>query len=169
MVRHLNLFLGLKCINLKVYLLVYFRPNRLSSTIGGNREMDQLYTTSHVWNITRKTTFSSMFSKIKWKSVKTEKGHKIPLISLQTKHFVITFINNLVGHKNCWHLWRQNTAVLRVYKFYAAIYCTIIYLGNITSGAWWMLRKTTSAGKVSSTKYFLKSQSPKLVRRGTFV
>ena len=32
-------------------------PNRLSSTIGGNREMDQLYTTSQVSNITRKTKF----------------------------------------------------------------------------------------------------------------
>ena len=45
------------------------RPNRLSSTIGGNREMDQLYTTSQVSNITRKTKFShiilDMFSKIK--------------------------------------------------------------------------------------------------------
>ena len=32
--------------------------NRLSSTIGGNREMNQLYTTSQVSNITRKTKFS---------------------------------------------------------------------------------------------------------------
>ena len=32
--------------------------NRLSSTIGGNREMDQSYMTSQVTNITRKTTFS---------------------------------------------------------------------------------------------------------------
>ena len=31
--------------------------NRLSSTIGGNREINQLYTTSQVSNITRKTTF----------------------------------------------------------------------------------------------------------------
>ena len=31
---------------------------RLSSTIGGNREMDQLYTTSQMSNITRKTKFS---------------------------------------------------------------------------------------------------------------
>jgi len=28
-------------------------PNRLSSTIGGNREINQLYTTSQVSNITR--------------------------------------------------------------------------------------------------------------------
>ena len=27
-----------------------------------------------------------------------------------------------------WHLWRQNTAVLRVYKSYVAIYCSRIYL-----------------------------------------
>ena len=33
-------------------------PNRLSSTIGGNREMVQLYTTLQVSNITRKTKFS---------------------------------------------------------------------------------------------------------------
>ena len=32
--------------------------NRLSCTIGGNREMDQLYTTSQVSNIPRKTKFS---------------------------------------------------------------------------------------------------------------
>ena len=32
--------------------------NRLSSTIDGNREMDQSYTTSQVSNITRKTKFS---------------------------------------------------------------------------------------------------------------
>ena len=32
--------------------------NRLSSTIGGNREMDQLYTTLQVSNITRKTKLS---------------------------------------------------------------------------------------------------------------
>ena len=31
---------------------------RLSSTIDGNREMDQSYTTSQVSNITRKTKFS---------------------------------------------------------------------------------------------------------------
>ena len=30
--------------------------NRLSSTKGGNREINQLYTTSQVSNITRKTT-----------------------------------------------------------------------------------------------------------------
>jgi len=28
-----------------------------------------------------------------------------------------------------WHLWRQNTTVLRVYKLYVAIYWTRIYLG----------------------------------------
>ena len=33
-------------------------------------------------------------------------------------------INNFVRHIFCWHLWRQNTAVLRAYTFYIAIYCT---------------------------------------------
>ena len=37
---------------------IQVKTNRLSSTIGGNREMDQLYTTSQVSNITRKTKFS---------------------------------------------------------------------------------------------------------------
>ena len=32
--------------------------NRFSSTIDGNREIDQLYMTSQVSNITRKTKFS---------------------------------------------------------------------------------------------------------------
>ena len=35
-------------------------PNRLSSTRGGNREMDQLYTTSQASNIPRKTKFSQI-------------------------------------------------------------------------------------------------------------
>ena len=35
-----------------------FCANRLLSTIGGNRKMDQLYTTSQVSNITMKTKFS---------------------------------------------------------------------------------------------------------------
>ena len=34
--------------------------NRLSSTIGGNRAINQLYTTSQVSNITRKTKFSQI-------------------------------------------------------------------------------------------------------------
>ena len=33
------------------------KANRLSSTIGGNREIDQLYTTSQVSNITSKMKF----------------------------------------------------------------------------------------------------------------
>ena len=36
---------------------LYFTSNRLSSTIGGNREIHQLYTTSQVSNMTRKTKF----------------------------------------------------------------------------------------------------------------
>ena len=35
----------------------YMKQYRLSSTLVGNREMDQLYTTSQVSNITRKTKF----------------------------------------------------------------------------------------------------------------
>ena len=35
------------------------------STIGGNREMDQLYATSQVSNTTRKKKFLHMFSKMK--------------------------------------------------------------------------------------------------------
>jgi len=42
----------------KMTLNYLYMPNRLLSTIGGNREMDQLYTTSQVSNITRKTKFS---------------------------------------------------------------------------------------------------------------
>ena len=42
---------------LKCYKIWYF-PNRLSSTIGGNNEINQLYTTSQVSNITRKTKLS---------------------------------------------------------------------------------------------------------------
>ena len=34
------------------------KTNRLSSTIGGNREMEKLYTTSQVSNITWKTKFA---------------------------------------------------------------------------------------------------------------
>ena len=63
------------------------KANRLSSTIGGNREIDQLYTTSQVSNITRKTKFRlpfvDMFSMIK-KKCKNKKlrTHKIALILL---------------------------------------------------------------------------------------
>ena len=42
----------------KMTLNYLYMPNRLSSTIGGNREMDQLYTTSQVSYITRKTKCS---------------------------------------------------------------------------------------------------------------
>ena len=43
-----------------VYILysIQYTPNRLSSTIGGNREICQLYTPSQVSNITRKSKFS---------------------------------------------------------------------------------------------------------------
>ena len=46
--------------NLSCPLRVRPSPNRLSSTIGGNREMDQLYMTSQVSNITLKTKFSQI-------------------------------------------------------------------------------------------------------------
>ena len=41
--------------------------------------MDQLYTMSHVSNISRKTKLVDMFSKIKSKSVKTENKEHIKL------------------------------------------------------------------------------------------
>ena len=46
---------------------IYIYPNRFSSTIGGNREMDQLYSTSQVSNIKKPNflTLVDMFSKIK--------------------------------------------------------------------------------------------------------
>ena len=57
--------------------------NRLSSTTGGNREIDKLYLTPKVSNITRKTTLVDMFSKINLKSGKTENiERKIAFISL---------------------------------------------------------------------------------------
>ena len=40
-----------------IFVFIRQGPNRLSSTIGGNREMDQLYTTSQVSNMTRRTKF----------------------------------------------------------------------------------------------------------------
>jgi len=46
---------------------------------------------------------------------------------MQDKHFILKLSLLLIilsDTYNCWHLWRQNTAVLRVYKFYVAIYCT---------------------------------------------
>ena len=52
---HLKPLSDKKC---RFYSYLKKLPNRLSSTIGGNREMDQLYTTSQVSNITRKTKFS---------------------------------------------------------------------------------------------------------------
>jgi len=61
--------------------------------------MDQLYMTSQVSSITRKTTFSPIsrhFSKIQSKVYKQKKGHKIALISMKYKHFIITIIDNLL-------------------------------------------------------------------------
>ena len=72
-------------------------PNRLSSTIGGNGEMDQLYTTSQVSNITRKTKFSH----ISW-HVFQDKIKKCKNRNWRTNKsaLIVTFINNFVGHKN---------------------------------------------------------------------
>ena len=51
-----------------------FTSNRLSSTNGGNREMDQLSTKSQVSNITKKKKFSQIIGHVfqDKKSVKTE-------------------------------------------------------------------------------------------------
>ena len=55
-------------------------PNRLSSTIGGNREIDQLYMTSQVSNITFQLYIKY---NILFLSVKIEnKEYKIAFISL---------------------------------------------------------------------------------------
>ena len=60
--------------------------NRLSSTIGGNRYMNKLYTTSQVSNITRKTENKEH---IKWILFNCN-------FYLKNK----TIINNFFGHKN---------------------------------------------------------------------
>ena len=54
------------------------------------------------------------------------------IISRKTKfsHFSQDKIKFCMTQKLNWHLWRQNAAVLRVYKFYVAIYCTRIYLSK---------------------------------------
>ena len=51
-------------------------PNRLSSTIGGNREMDQWYMTSQVSNITRKIKFSHNSWNVFKDSIKKCKNRK---------------------------------------------------------------------------------------------
>ena len=56
--------------------------NRLSSTIGGNREMDQSYTTSQVSNVTR-------LNLKKRKTENKEHINKITLILLYNKHFIV--------------------------------------------------------------------------------
>ena len=45
-------------------------------------------------------------------------------------HFTLK-VSLLLTQKLIWHFWRENTAVLRVYKFYVAIYCTRIYLDKL--------------------------------------
>ena len=68
-------------------LRVSLYPNRLSSTTGGNREIDQLYMTSRVSNMQGKRNFLKLvdkFSKIK-KSGKTENKEYIKL-----QYFIVT-------------------------------------------------------------------------------
>ena len=62
------------------------QPNRLLSTTGGNREMNQSYTTSQVPNIARKTKFSHI-------------SHYVTVRkALYSK--IIPIIDNFVGHTN---------------------------------------------------------------------
>ena len=77
--------------------------------------------------------------------MKKETKEHIKLNLCYHKIKIITIINNFVGHKN----WIdtcdvRNTAVLRVYKFYVAIYCTRIYLritnyNKYTSCLYWLM------------------------------
>ena len=73
-----------------------------------------------------------MFSKIKYISAKTENKEHIKFHfftgreALYSK--IITIYNNFVRHTTVDTCDRQNTAVLRVYKFYVDIYCTRLYL-----------------------------------------
>ena len=66
--------------------------------------MDQIYITSQVSNISRKTKLVDMFSKIKSKSVKTENKEHIKLDlfhrKIRTLSKIITIYNNFVRHKN---------------------------------------------------------------------
>ena len=57
--------------------------------LGGNREMDQLYMTSQVSNITRKTTFSP----ISWHVISNFVGH-INLLTLVTSEYSCTECTN---------------------------------------------------------------------------
>ena len=95
--------------------------------------MDQLYMTSQVSNITRKTrsflTLVDMFSKIKQKSVKTEKKHiKLRLFYCQLSTFskIITINNNFVGHKNCVYTY-ESVQILRFDLLYKNLFDKIIY------------------------------------------
>ena len=64
----------------------YVEPNRLPSTIGGNRELYQLYMTSQVSNITSKTNWQvTCFSRLNKKSVKTENKEHIKVILFNYK------------------------------------------------------------------------------------
>ena len=62
--------------------------------------------------------------------MKTEnKEHKIALILPQDKHFIskLSLLLIILSDTKTALTWGQNTAVLRVCKFYVAIYYTIIY------------------------------------------
>ena len=56
--------------------------NRLASRTGGNREMNQIYMTSQMSNITRKKTFSPISCHGLQENETENKKHKIALISL---------------------------------------------------------------------------------------
>ena len=63
-----------------------YTSNRLSSTKGGNREMDKLYKMSQVSNITRKTKFSHIAWHVfqdqikKWKKKENKEHIKLHLL-----------------------------------------------------------------------------------------
>ena len=60
-------------------MCIWFSANRLSSTMDGNREMGQLYTTSLVSNITRKKKISHISWHVFKDSVNTENKEQIQL------------------------------------------------------------------------------------------
>ena len=69
--------------------------------------MDQVDTTSQVSNITKKKKFYhffDMFSKIKWKTVRTKNKERIKLhffsVRLALYPIIINIIDNFVQHKN---------------------------------------------------------------------
>jgi len=73
-----------------VFLLKsWVQTNRPSSTIGGNKEMDQWYTTTQVSNITRKTKFSHNNWHVFQDSIKSVKTENKEQIWLELLHFIL--------------------------------------------------------------------------------